>query len=214
MHGPRGSKPPMIELSSIERGELNTVLRRSTPQQPSLHARSVPATVDGFDNSQVARSLAVSCDMASLRRRRWVGLQAASLNDVSGEEHLTDMPRPGEPARISAHSMCQITALAREAPAESGRPISQWSSRGIANELQRRGIVRHITTPRSPPAQKGNLKPHLSHYWLTPPSDEREGGFKCSRYQEQLLRPSSLEYCSGLGLPLADPASMHKQPTQ
>jgi putative transposase len=36
-------------------------------------------------------------------------------------------------------------ALACEAPERSGRPISHWSGREIAEEIQRRGIVERIS---------------------------------------------------------------------
>ena len=142
----RGPKPPMIELTNIERQELNNLLlRHSTPQQLALRARIVLAAADGLNNGQIGRGLGVSRDMASLWRGRWLGLQAVSWDDLSVEERLTDVPRSGAPARISAEAVCQIVALACEAPAESGRPISQWSSREIADEIERRGIVEQIS---------------------------------------------------------------------
>jgi putative transposase len=141
-----GPKPPMIELTDNERGELNSLLRRhSTPQQLALRARIVLLAADGLNNGQIVRMLGVSRDMAQLWRGRWLGLQAASLDDLSVEERLTDVPRLGRPARISAEAVCQIVALACEAPAESGRPISQWSSREIADEVKNRGIVEQIS---------------------------------------------------------------------
>ena len=142
----RGPKPPIIELTNIEREELNNLLRRhSTPQQLALRARIVLAAAAGLNNGQIVRGLGVSRDMASLWRGRWLGLQAVSLDDLSVEERLTDVPRPGAPARISSEAVCQIVALACEAPAQSGRPISQWSSREIADEVKNRGIVEQIS---------------------------------------------------------------------
>jgi hypothetical protein len=103
----------MIELTNIERQELNNLLRRhSTPQQLALRARIVLAAADGLNNGQIVRGLGVSRDMASLWRGRWLGLQAVSLDDLSVEERLTDVPRPGAPARISSEAVCQIVALA------------------------------------------------------------------------------------------------------
>ncbi len=141
-----GPKPPKIELTSSERQQLDNLLRRhSTPQQLALRARIVLGASDGLNNSQIVRQLGVSRDMAQLWRRRWLGLQVIPLEELSVEERLTDVPRPGAPARIGAEAICQIVALACEAPAESGRPISQWSSREIADEVERRGIVDHIS---------------------------------------------------------------------
>jgi hypothetical protein len=38
-----------------------------------------------------------------------------------------------------------MVALACEAPEQSGRPISQWTGREIAEEIKRRGIVAEIS---------------------------------------------------------------------
>lgn len=158
----RGPKPPMIELSDSQRQGLQALVRRhSTPQQIVLRARVVLAAADGANNAQLARSLDISLDMARLWRNRWLGLAAASLDDLSIEERLTDAPRPGSPARISAEAACQIVALACEAPAESGRPISQWSSREVADEIQRRGIVDHISPRHAARLLKRGISSHI-----------------------------------------------------
>ncbi len=139
-------KAPTIELPNNERGELDSLLRRhSTPQQLALRARIVLAAADGLNNGQIVRSLGVSRDMVQLWRGRWLGLQAVPLEELSVQERLSDVPRLGRPARISAEAVCRIVALACEAPAETGRPISQWSSREIADEVKNRGIVEQIS---------------------------------------------------------------------
>ena len=153
-----GPKPPMIELTDIQRGELNSLLRRhSTPQQLALRARIVLAASEGLNNGQIVRCLGVSRDMVQLWRSRWLGLQAVPLQELSIEERLTDVPRSGAPARISAEAVCQIVALACEAPADSGRPISQWSSREIADEVKNRGIVEQISPRHAARLVKGGI---------------------------------------------------------
>jgi len=47
--------------------------------------------------------------------------------------------------KITAEQRCQIAALACEAPVKSGRPISQWTEREIADEVKARGIVEQIS---------------------------------------------------------------------
>src|SRR5438128_5906709 len=64
---------------------------------------------------------------------------------VSVAERLTDAPRCGAPARFTPEQVCQIIALACERPADSHRPISQWSHRELADEIVRRGIVEWIS---------------------------------------------------------------------
>jgi transposase len=136
----------MIELNSDERQELGALLRRhNAPQQLALRARIVLAAAAGLNNGQIVRELGVSREMVRLWRARWLALAPVPLADLSVSERLEDIPRPGRPARISAEAVCQIVALACEAPATSGRPISQWSSREIADEVTRRGIVAPIS---------------------------------------------------------------------
>ncbi len=84
-------------------------------------------------------------DTARLWRDRWVELQGIDLETLSIAERLQDAPRPGAPARITSEQRCQIAALACEAPVKSGRPISQWTGREIADELKKRGIIEQIS---------------------------------------------------------------------
>jgi putative transposase len=142
----RGPKPPTIELTDAEEGALDDLVRRhSTPQQIALRARIILAAAEGDNNAQIARQLGVSIDMARLWRRRWLSLQPISLEDLPVADRLKDRPRPGSPRRITAEQVCQIEELACEAPERSGRPITQWTGREIAEEIIARGIVGQIS---------------------------------------------------------------------
>ncbi len=142
----RGPKPPTLQLSAVERQELEQLVRRhSTPQQLALRARIVLAAADGTNNCQIARALDTSLDMVRRWRERWLALQPASLEDLPVADRLTDAPRPGKPVRITAEQVAQIVALACDPPAASARPISQWTSRELADEIQKRGIVSQIS---------------------------------------------------------------------
>jgi len=142
----RGPKPPEVVLSAEERRDLEGLVRaHRTPQQVALRARIVLAAAQGLNNTQIARRLGVDADTVRLWRMRWLGLQAASPEDLSITERLTDAPKPGAPARITAEQVCQVVALACEVPETAGRPISQWSSREIADEIVKRGIIDRIS---------------------------------------------------------------------
>jgi putative transposase len=141
-----GPLPPPVELAADERHALEALVRRQTaPQQVAMRARIVLLAADGLNNSQIARHLDLEADTVRLWRQRWRGLQGVALADLSVEDRLTDAPRPGSPARITAEQVCRIVAVACEAPSRSGRPISQWTGREIADELVGRGIVGAIS---------------------------------------------------------------------
>jgi transposase len=142
----RGPKPTAVILPPTQREGLETLIRRhSSPQQAVLRARIVLAAADGLNNSQVARTLGVSIPTARAWRDRWVGLQAVPEEDLGIDDRLADAPRPGRPPRITAEQVCRVVALACEAPATSGRPITHWTGREVADEIIKRGIVDRIS---------------------------------------------------------------------
>jgi putative transposase len=133
-------------LCAQERRALEGLTRaHRTPQQVALRARIVLAAAQGLNNTEIAGQLGVDADTVRLWRMRWLGLQAATSEELSIVERLTDAPKPGAPARITAEQVCQVVALACEAPETAGRPISQWSSREIADEIMQRGIIDQIS---------------------------------------------------------------------
>lgn len=141
-----GPKPTEVKLSAEDSQDLALLIRRhSTPQQIVLRARIVVAAAAGLRNTQIARQEGVSIVMVRRWRDRWAALAPIPREELSAEERLTDLPRPGAPARITADQVCGIVALACEDPEDAGRPISQWTNREIADEVKKRGIVEEIS---------------------------------------------------------------------
>jgi putative transposase len=135
-----------VVLNEKEQEGLTRISRRyRSEQQVALRARIVLAAGQGQPNAQIARELAINVDTARLWRDRWVGLQGIDLDTLSIAERLQDAPRPGVKPQITTQQRCQIAALACEAPAKTGRPISQWTGREIADEVIARGIVKQIS---------------------------------------------------------------------
>lgn len=138
--------PLALELSVQEREDLETLVRRhTTAQQIAKRGRVVLLAAAGVNNSEIARQQGLDVDTVRAWRARWCTLQAFRLADRSVEERLADLPRPGRKAEITAEQVCQIVALACEAPTLSGRPITQWTGREVAEEVMRRGIVEKIS---------------------------------------------------------------------
>jgi putative transposase len=141
-----GPKPPAVELTADERRELERLARRhKTGQQLADRARIVLRAADGLNNSEIARELVLEPDTVRLWRQRWLGGTGVARADLPVEARLADAPRSGTPARITPEQVWRIMALACEAPGESGRPISQWSTTELAAEIVRRGIVDTIS---------------------------------------------------------------------
>ena len=141
-----GPKPPRVELTEEASQDLETLIRRhGTRQQIALRARIVLAAAEGKNNATIASEEGIDVQTARRWRDRWLALQAISLSELSAEERLEDLPRPGAPARITADQVCQIIGMACEEPEDSGRPISHWTGREIADEIKKRGIVNEIS---------------------------------------------------------------------
>ena len=133
-------------MSDEERQGLEKLIKRhTTGQQIALRGRIILAAAEGKPNVHIGKELGVTLDMVRLWRKRWLALQPISLDDLNVEERLQDLPRPGTPARITAEQVSQIVALDCEKPEESERPITHWTSREIADEIMRRGIVEQIS---------------------------------------------------------------------
>jgi len=141
-----GPKPMPVELSETEQQALQQLVRRHhVRQQIALRGRIVLAAADGQRNAEIARAMHTTLDTVRLWRKRWVDLQPIALDDLTVEERLEDLPRPGAPARITPDQVCRITALACEKPEDSDRPITHWTAREVADEIIRRNIVTQIS---------------------------------------------------------------------
>lgn len=141
-----GPRAVVVMLSNEEKASLQRLSKRHhISQQVAKRARIVLAAAEGKSNSQIRREMNISRDMVRHWRQRWVDLQPISLADLSVEERLEDLPRPGAPAAITADQVCQIQQMACERPEESGRPITHWTNREVADEVMKRGIVEQIS---------------------------------------------------------------------
>jgi putative transposase len=136
-----GPKPPEVPLTEKEREELEALVRaHKTSQQIALRARIILLLATGLDAREVARRLEISRTTVRLWRGDWFERAEATVT-----ERLQDNPRPGRPQTFTAEQWCQIMALACEPPANSGRPISHWTPRELAEEVIKRGIVKQIS---------------------------------------------------------------------
>jgi len=151
---------PKGQLTARQRACLEQIARRQTsPQRLVRRAKILLALETGANQCQVMRQLHLNRGTVHTWRQRWLAL-APQLAQMEGDGEsdkaltavlraaLTDHPRSGTPATLTAEQMVQSVAVACEAPAEAGRPISPWTPREVAEEVRKRGIVETMS-PRS-----------------------------------------------------------------
>jgi Homeodomain-like domain len=157
---PSLSISPRVQLTARQRACLEQIARRQTnPQRLVRRAKILLALETGATQCHVMRQLHLNRGTVQVWCRRWC-TRASKLEQMEADgssdnvlttgivEALTDHPRAGTPATFTAEQIVQIVAVACEDPAESGRPVSHWTPREVAEEVRKRGIVETIS-PRS-----------------------------------------------------------------
>ena len=150
-------KSPPIAVSEQQKEILAKITRQSTADFREVSRASLLLEIaKGKPNSKIAKIKNCSIDKVKHWRYKWLENQEALIKveteqrdinklEKSIREILKDNPRPGAPPTYSSEQYCQILAVALEQPEESGRPISQWSSRELADECNKRGITSGIS---------------------------------------------------------------------
>lgn len=158
MSHPRGPQPIAIEVTARQRALLEEIARsRRRPHAQVIRASILLRAAAGERNQAIARVLEVHVEMVSTWRARWAAA-TAKLQTLEGpdteealwraavEDTLADAPRSGRPATFSPEQVVQILAVACEAPADSGRPVTHWTPPELAAEVVRRGVVPRISS--------------------------------------------------------------------
>jgi hypothetical protein len=115
-----GPQPAKIELSDEVRRTLEKLAaRHTTEQQKAQRARIILKAAEGKNHAEIATELRISVDMATLWRQRWLELQPITLDDLSVEARLEDLPRPG----------------ARRGSLPTNLPIEQLAARHLRNRM-------------------------------------------------------------------------------
>lgn len=147
-----------VTLMAQQRTCLEQIARRQTsPQRLVRRAKILLAMEAGANHCQVARQMHLNRGTVRTWCQRWRAftpkLEQAEMAGLSDkvrttmiEEVLTDKLRLGTPATFTAEQIVQIVAVACEPPEESGRPISHWTPREVAEEVRQRGVVDAIST--------------------------------------------------------------------
>lgn len=122
-----------VVLAASERRRLKQLAySRTAPYQQVVRARIVLDAAHGYSNARIAVRRQVHIDTV----RTWRGRYADQ-----GIGGLTDRPRSGRPPRFTPAQRAEVKALACQLPAETGVPLSRWSSGELAAEVTGRGIA-------------------------------------------------------------------------
>lgn len=159
MRKPRGPQPVPIHLTHKQLAILQEIQRcRLSPQCEALRAKIIVNGDSGARNERIAETLGIDRRTVRLWRKRWAKnaekfLQIEATDDdktlaASIRAVLADESRSGCPPTFTPDQICMIVALACTPPADSQRPISQWTARELADEAVKRNIVLSIS-PRS-----------------------------------------------------------------
>jgi putative transposase len=110
---------------------------------------------DGLSNEGIADRIGCERHAVGLWRRRWAAAfgrlvlveccEKESALPRAIDDLLSDRPRPGCPGKFTAEQVTQVLAVACEPPEDSGRPVTHWTPRELADEVRQRGIVASIS---------------------------------------------------------------------
>jgi transposase len=110
-----------IELSDLERGELEGLSRRRrTAQGLARRAQIVLAAAEGLENKQIAAELGADPNTVGKWRRRFAERRL---------DGLYDEPRPGTPRRIDDDAIAETVRRTLE---DTPSDATHWSSRSMA----------------------------------------------------------------------------------
>jgi transposase len=153
--------PFIIALTTLDESVLHARARSSkSAHRDVIRARIVLAAAEGATNTAIAAEVGVHVDTVRKWRRRFV---------AAGLPGLDDLPRSGRRRVFTPVQVAEVKALACTLPAETGQPLSRWSSADLATEAITRGLAETISaaTVRRWLAADA-IKPWQHRSWIFP----------------------------------------------
>jgi hypothetical protein len=139
-------------------------------------AKIVLMAMRKHDNQTIGICFAIGRKAVGVWRRRWrdsyPALLAMQFTESRAEfrraiiECLKDAQRSGSPGYFTCTQIVGLIGIACELPELSGRPVTTWTGRELADEAQKRGLVHSISVSHvNRILREVDLKPHCSQYW-------------------------------------------------
>lgn len=145
-----------VTITERQQAILETLTRSSTcAQGVAQRARMILLAFAGLFNEAIAAQVGCERHAVGPWRYRWAEAfqrlvlveccekPAALLLAIT--ELLSDLPRSGSPGKFTAEQVTRILAVACEPPDLSGRHVTHWTPRELADEVVKRGIVESIS---------------------------------------------------------------------
>jgi len=149
-------KAAKVTITERQQKVLQTMaFSRSCEKGLAHRAEIILLAFDGLKNEVIAQMLQCERHSVGIWRRRWkfyferltiieCAEKPYALREAI-EEVLSDLPRAGCGGKFTAEQIALILAVACEPPENSGRPVTHWTSRELADEVVKRGIVASIS---------------------------------------------------------------------
>ena len=128
---------------------------RSSSQGLAHRAEIILLAFEGCRNDVIAQRLGCERHGVGIWRRRWQkAFHSLTIIECTEKpsalreaitEVLRDRPRAGCGGTFTAEQITQIIAVACEPPERSGRPVTHWTPRELADEVIKRQIVPSIS---------------------------------------------------------------------
>jgi putative transposase len=143
-------------ITERQQAILQTMARSSTcPQAVAQRARMIVLAFDGLSNEDIADQVGCERHAVGPWRHRWADAfprlvlveccEKPSALRAAIEELLSDRPRSGSPGKFTAEQVTLVLAVACEDPEASGRPVTHWTPKELADEVVKRKIVESIS---------------------------------------------------------------------
>ena len=151
----------VIVVSAFDEAVLRARARAGRAEHRDVvRARIVLAAAAGQPNQAVAAALGLCVDTVRKWRRRYA---------ERGLPGLDDLPRSGRPRRFTPVQVAQVKALACTLPAETGLPLSRFSSAELAAEVITRGLVESVSAATVRRwLDEDAIKPWQHRSWIFP----------------------------------------------
>jgi transposase len=175
---------------------------RSVSVSLAQRSRIVLLAFDGLNNETIELEVGLGHDQVGLWRRRWrdnwnrlIGIECNDeLHELKNaiKKLLADAHRSGRPPEISSEQQAELIAKACEDPQDSDRPIGNWTSDELADEMITCGSIPRISgrwVRRL--LARAKIRPHRIDYWLfskdekDPRFDERVASL-CDAYRDAI----------------------------